>query len=103
MHVRIAYYRVCKPGGAAEIARRAEAEGGMLDIFRSSPGYVRYELVGADDGGLFSISYWDSWQQAEAATNAAADWVRETIADLASLEESHVGEIILPSVPSLVG
>ncbi len=103
MHARIAYYRIHKPGGAAEVVHRAEAEGGMLDLFRSSPGFVRYELVAADDGGLFSISYWDSWQQAEAATNAAADWVRETIADLVTLEESHVGEIVLPSVPSPVG
>jgi heme-degrading monooxygenase HmoA len=100
VHTRIAYYRILKPGGAAEVARKAEAEGGMLDIFSSSPGYVGYELVAADDGGLFSISHWDSWEQAEAATNAAADWVRENIADIATLAESHVGEVVLPSAPS---
>jgi heme-degrading monooxygenase HmoA len=96
VHARIAYYHV-DHGSAAEIGRRAEAPGGMLDIFRQSPGYVSYELVAADDGGLFSISYWRSWEQAEAAVTSAGAWVRENIAELATLEESHVGEVILPS------
>jgi heme-degrading monooxygenase HmoA len=96
VHTRIAYYRI-KRGSAEEIARRAEAEGGLLDQFSSSPGYISYELVAADDGGLFSISRWESWEQAEAAENMAGAWARANIADVATLEESHVGEVILPS------
>ncbi len=96
MHTRIAYYRI-KRGSADEIVRRAEGEGGLLDQFSSSPGYISYELVAADDGGLFSISRWESWEQAEAATSAAESWVRQNIADIATLEETHVGEVVLPS------
>ncbi|MGZ4360512.1 MAG: antibiotic biosynthesis monooxygenase [Gaiellaceae bacterium] len=96
MHTRIAYYRI-KRGSAEEIARRAEAEGGLLDQFSASPGYISYELVAADDGGLFSISRWESWEQAEEAARAGESWAIENIADVATLEESHVGEVILPS------
>ncbi len=96
MHTRVAYYRI-KRGSAEEIARRAEADGGLLDQFSRSPGYLSYELVAADDGGLISISRWESWEQAEAAEGTAEAWARANIADVAKLEESHVGEVILPS------
>jgi heme-degrading monooxygenase HmoA len=97
VHTRVAYYRIKRFGSAEEIARRAGGEGGLLDLFRSSPGYVSYELVAADDGGLISISHWESWEQAEAAESTAEAWARANIADIATLEESHVGEVVLPS------
>jgi heme-degrading monooxygenase HmoA len=96
VHTRIAYYRI-KRGSAEEIARRAGGRGELLDQFSNSPGYISYELVAADDGGLFSISRWQSWEQAEAAQRLAEAWARANIADVAELEESHVGEVILPS------
>ncbi len=97
MHTRVAYYQIKRFGSAEEIARRAESEGGLVDQFARSPGYVSYELVAADDGGLISISHWESWEQAEAAETTADAWARENIADIATLEESHVGEVVLPS------
>ncbi len=45
-------------------------------------------------GGRFvSVSTWESREQAELATEKAAQWVSENLADSVSLEENLIGEM----------
>ena len=86
---RFARYTVT--GDIQEIAQ--QAEDGLLPIFQSHPGFRAY-TVSVSDGEIFSMSAWDTREQAEAANAAAADWVAENIADNLDLVESRFGEIL---------
>jgi heme-degrading monooxygenase HmoA len=102
MYARVAVYRI-KSGTAEDIARKADAEGGMLKIFRAHVGFDSYELVGAG-GTLISISRWESAEQADAATLAARSWVAEHLGASVQLQANHVGELVLSSLsPDAVG
>jgi hypothetical protein len=74
---------------AAEIARV-----GILPIFKSMPGYVRYEVGKLDNGGIVSFSIWETAAEAQDADNAAASWVKENLAARISLREDHVGDLL---------
>ncbi len=95
MHARVAFYKL-RSGTFEEVVRVVEAPGGLLEIFRRSPGFRSYELVEAP-AGLFSISHWESSAQADEATRAAAAWVAEHIADRVRLQQSDIGEVVLSS------
>src|SRR4029453_14668524 len=88
-HIRIATYAIKKgkPEELAEIART-----GMLPIYRSQPGFVRYGVVLLDDGKVAPASVWGRRAGAEAANVAAADFVAKNIADLVELDNTHVGD-----------
>lgn len=102
MYARVAVYRI-NSGTAEDIARKADAEGGMLRIFRAHVGFDSYELVGAGDT-VISISRWQSEEQADAATQAARSWVAEHLGGSVQLQANHVGELLLSSVtPDAVG
>ncbi len=102
MHARVAMYRITS-GNAEEIARTADAEGGMLGIFRAQPGFDSYELVGTKDR-IISISRWETEEAAEAAIVAARSWVAEHLARAVVLEQNYVGELVLSSsTPDVVG
>ena len=90
MHGRIATYRIS--GDPHELARRAEE--GMLPIFQAQPGFRAYNLVVSGDL-LTSMSAWDTIEEAEAATPAAASWIAENIADDIELVDVRYGEILL--------
>jgi hypothetical protein len=90
MHGRIARYRIS--GDPHELARKAEE--GMLPIFEAQPGFRAYNLVVSGDT-LTSMSAWDSMEQAEAATPAAAAWIAENIAEDIELIDVSYGEILL--------
>jgi len=90
MHGRIASYRIS--GDPHELARKAEE--GMLPIFQSHPGFRAYNLLVSGDM-LTSMSAWDSMEQAEAATPAAANWIAENIAEDIELIDVRYGEILL--------
>ena len=89
-YVRVAVYKA-RPGTVDEMARRAEA--GMLPIFRNQPGFVAYGIVktGADEG--ISLSVWETREQAEKAVQAAAEWVKDNLADIAESVQNHVGDL----------
>ena len=89
-HVRVAIYQI-RPGTADEILRRAQS--GMLPIFRQQPGFVAYEGVVTADEEVVSISTWESAEQAQAAVQMAASWVRENLADMIVSVDNHVGEL----------
>jgi heme-degrading monooxygenase HmoA len=88
-HVRIATYELTK-GTAEEAAELAKT--GMLPIFKDQPGFIRYGVALLDNGKLASVSCWETHDEAEAAVKAAADFVKEKMADVIKLEESHVGD-----------
>ena len=90
MHGRIATYRIS--GDPNELARKAEE--GMLPIFQAQPGFRAYNLALSGDI-LTSMSAWDTVEEAEAATPAAATWIAENIADDIELIDVRVGEILL--------
>ncbi len=90
MHGRIATYRIS--GDPHELARKAEE--GMLPIFQAQPGFKAYNLVVSGDM-LTSMSAWDTNEEAEAATPAAATWIAENIADDIELVDVRYGEILL--------
>ena len=93
MHVRVAFYRV-RSGTSDAVALAVEAPGGLLEIFRASPGFRSYELIEAP-AGLFSVSHWETSRQADDATRAAARWVAEHIDDLVKLQQSDIGELVV--------
>jgi len=89
MHGRMARYTFS--GDAEELAQRAE--GGMLPIFQSQPGFRAYSLIKSDDE-ILSFSAWESAEQAEAANAAAAGWVADNMAGEIELKEARTGEIL---------
>lgn len=90
-HVRIAVYTL-KRGTVEETAELAK--NGMLPIFRTQPGFVRYGLALLDDGSVASVSVWETHDEAEAANVAAADWVAANLADRVELQNAHVGDFL---------
>ena len=88
-HVRIAIYSMTQGSAeeAAELGRR-----GMLPIFQAQPGFVRYGLALLDDGSVASVSVWETYDEAEAANVAAADWVAANLAHRVTLQNAHVGD-----------
>jgi len=89
-HVRVAVYQI-KPGSADEIVQKAQS--GMLPIFRQQPGFVAYEGIVTGDTEVVSISTWASAEQAQAAVQTAAGWVKANLADTIVSVENHVGEL----------
>ena len=89
-HLRIALYDMTS--GTADEAVGI-ARGGMIPLFESQPGFVRYEVGTLDDGGIVSFSVWETADEAERANELAADWVQENLADRVALRETHTGNM----------
>jgi hypothetical protein len=101
VHARVAIYRI-KSGTAGDIACQADAEGGILGIFRAHVGFDSYEPVGSGDT-LISISPGQSAEQADTASLAAL-LGRRAPRCLRSTAADHVGELVLSvSTPDAVG
>jgi len=90
MYARIATYRLTN-GDAADVVDVARR--GMLPIFQRSPGFKRYGIVDTRDGMFVSVSLWGSRSDADRAVVAAADFVREQLADRIILETNSVGDL----------
>ena len=90
-HIRVALYDMTSGTAeeAAEIARE-----GLLPIFKSQPGYVRYEVGKLDNGGIVSFQIWETADEAQSAVETAASWVAENLASRISLRENHVGDLL---------
>lgn len=96
MYARIAIYEITS-GTVEEIMEIVRRPGGMLEIFQNSPGFASYEI--AESGGkIVSMSRWESAAHADAATQAAASFVKESLADKLALQENHVGELVFSSM-----
>ena len=89
-HVRFAIYSITQ-GTYQEVMEKARE--GMAPILRESPGFVFYSTTDVGGGRLVATSTLESREQAEAATEKAAQWVSENLADSISLEENLIGEM----------
>ena len=74
-------------GDEQEIVEKARV--GILPILKEQPGFIAYGVI-VQDGTIFSVSAWDSENDAEAADGAARGWVAENID--AQVVTSAVGE-----------
>jgi len=99
-HARVALYQ-CQPGKADEAISKGQS--GMLPTFRSQPGFVGYGLVKTGEDTVLSISVWQSAEQANAAVQVAASWIRENIAELVVSVQNHVGDLVFFSSTSTLG
>jgi heme-degrading monooxygenase HmoA len=89
MHARLAKYGYT--GDPHEIARRAEAE--LLPQYEQMPGFKAFSASVTDDE-LFSLTVWETADQAEAANATAAGWVSASGFELAP-RELHIAEVML--------
>jgi heme-degrading monooxygenase HmoA len=99
-HVRMAVYTF-KAGTADEVIRRAEA--GAFPLFRSQPGFVGYGLIKTSDASGISLSIWQTPEQAKAAVQVAASWVKENVAELIESVQNHVGDLSFFSSTGALG
>ena len=89
-HLRLALWTVTS--GTADEALEI-ARGGILPLFKKQPGYVRYDVGKLDDGGIVSLSIWETVEEAVKAIDLAHTWVQENLADRVRLREEHTGDI----------
>jgi len=89
MYSRLARYAYT--GDPHEIARRAEAE--LLPQYQQMPGFKAFSAAVTDDE-LFSLTTWDTADQAEAANTTAASWVSASGFELTP-RELHIAEVML--------
>ncbi|CAB4852006.1 unannotated protein [freshwater metagenome] len=73
-HVRIATFDV-REGLVAQVAEPLQGPGGLIEIFSGEPGFRTYALIEVDPVTCISVSVWESHEEAEHATNQAAEWV----------------------------
>lgn len=90
MHARIARYGYS--GDVHELARTAED--GIGQLYQQQPGFQAFS-VAADGEELFSMTVWESAEQAESASQVAAGWVQDNMSDRLQLKEVKVGELLI--------
>jgi heme-degrading monooxygenase HmoA len=93
MQIRIARYSFS--GDAGEIARIAEER--FAPSFQSMPGFKGYTIFATADD-LFSISVWETEEQAHAADAASRQWNAENVADRIQSKDTQIGEILFSTV-----
>ncbi len=99
-HVRTALYTF-KPGTTDEVIRRAQE--GMLPTFRRQPGFVAYGVVKTGENSAISLSFWQSREQADAAVQVAASWVKDNIAEMVESVQNYVGDLAFLSSEGSLG
>ena len=82
-----------QPGAINEAVRLVENE--MMPIVSSMPGFVEYEMVQVGEDVGFTISVFETQEQAEESNRRAAEWVKPYLAPLAAgpHEIIAVGEV----------
>src|SRR5262245_60393417 len=93
-YVRVALDRF-QPDAGDEVLTRVRR--GLLPLLRRQPGFVAYEVIKTGEDSAIFVHTCDSKEQAEAAVQTAATWVREQIADLIVSVDTHVGELAITS------
>jgi len=89
-HFRVALFDVIS-GTSDEVIEIARA--GLVRIFETQPGFVRYEVGVLDDGGILSLSIWETADEAQRAVDLAADFVRDNLASRERLRDEHTGDL----------
>jgi hypothetical protein len=89
-HIRIAIYELAPKATFDHI--RKVAQDAMLPVFARHPGFLRYGVANAGRE-VISISLWETQAEATAANALAAEFVRENLADQATLKHNYVGDV----------
>jgi len=100
MHASIRKYQIDTESVAA---LKVRVEDGFVPLISKLPGFVSYMVVDAGDGAVASISIFESEEAAEQSNAAAAQWVKESLADVIKRPpEITAGEIVLaaPTPPA---
>lgn len=63
-------------GDEQEIIEKSRA--GILPILKQQPGFIAYGVI-VQDGNIFSMSAWETENDAKAADDAAKGWVSENM------------------------
>jgi heme-degrading monooxygenase HmoA len=100
-HVRIAFYQLKPKHTADEMVSRVQAE--FLPIFRNEPGFIGYGLVKTSETSVVSLSFWQSHEEAEAAVQFAASWVKDTISEMIASLQNYVGDLSFFSSTGTIG
>ncbi len=96
MYAVIRRYKL-DPANFDESVRRVEQ--GLATKVSSSPGFVSYRVLRADNGDAVSVSVFESRDQAEDSAKTVAGWVKENLSDLIpSPPEVTAGEVLLREV-----
>ncbi|HEY8744744.1 MAG TPA: antibiotic biosynthesis monooxygenase [Chloroflexota bacterium] len=97
MYARVAVYTFA-PGGADIVIERAQT--GMLPIYRRHAGFRRYIVAKTGENAGISISIWETEAQANEAVQAAAQWVKDNVANLITSVTNHVGNVAFNEGPA---
>ena len=93
MFVSVRQYRSSDP---AEVGRRAQE--GFVPIVREVAGFSAWYLVDGGDGSLTTITLAEDQAGVEESVSKAAEWVRESVADLLEGEPNvSNGEVVASS------
>jgi hypothetical protein len=93
MYASIRRYRI---DSAAVAALKVRVEDGFVPILSKLPGFVSYMLVDAGDGVVATISIFESEEATEQSNAAAANWVKDSLADVVDqAPDITAGEIVL--------
>jgi len=76
------------------IARLAEAE--PLPQYKQIPGFTAFSAAINDDE-LFSLTVWETAEQAETANTTATNWVSDSGFELTP-REVHIAEVVLSTL-----
>jgi hypothetical protein len=94
MYVAIRRYKLKDLSSAAEVVRRVNE--GFLPIVSKVPGFVEYFNVDAGGGVYVTISVFTDRAGAENSVSAAADWVKQNLAQFVSgPPEVTTGEVVV--------
>jgi heme-degrading monooxygenase HmoA len=93
-HFRIASYDIVK-GTSKEVAELALGPGGINEIYRSMPGFQAYSLIEVDPVTIIGLTAWETHDEAEAATRAAAEWVATHLDGRIHRTNNFVGDSLL--------
>lgn len=95
-HIRLALFDVEK--GTAEEAL-AIARDTIRPLVQQRAGLQRYDVGILDDGGIVSLTIWETAEQALEAVKFIDGWVHEHMEDRLELREEHVGDLAWDETP----
>src|SRR6476619_3249636 len=89
-HFRVALFDVIS-GTAEEVIEIART--GLVPLFETQPGFVRYGVGVLDDGGTISFSIAGAADEAPRGVAPAADFVKDSLGNRERLRDEHTGEV----------
>lgn len=92
VHARIGIY-TAQPGTIEPILAKGQEE--LVPLTQRQPGLRRYYGIRTGPDSAASITTWDTEEQAQAAAERLAGWVRQELGTALSAVENRVGEVVI--------